>query len=112
MRLVGLPWAADRCPCVEKLRAVAVTVGIRDGAVQLVLTHHPRVRTCVAFASVNGTVPSAFMAAGGSGCATESSSCSPRSSSTRTLSSAPPYCVEQDANREIRVWHFVIENGY
>jgi hypothetical protein len=24
----------------------------------------------------------------------------------------PPYCDEKVANREIRVWHFVIENGY
>jgi hypothetical protein len=23
-----------------------------------------------------------------------------------------PYCDEKVANREIRVWHFVIENGY
>jgi hypothetical protein len=39
-----LPWAADSCPCVEKLRTVLpLTVGIRDGAVQLVLTHQ-RVR--------------------------------------------------------------------
>jgi hypothetical protein len=41
-----LPFAADCCPCVEKLRTVLPpTVGIRDGAVQLVLTHQ-RVRTC------------------------------------------------------------------
>ena len=33
------PFAADRCPCVEKLRTVVPsTVGIRDGAVQLVST--------------------------------------------------------------------------
>ena len=32
-----LPFAADCCPCVEKLRTVLpLTVGIRDGAVQLV----------------------------------------------------------------------------
>jgi hypothetical protein len=37
--LVELPWAADSGPCVEKLRtALPSTVGIRDGAVQLVLT--------------------------------------------------------------------------
>ena len=41
-----LSFAADCCPCVEKLRTVLpLTVGIRDGAVQLVLTHQ-RVRTC------------------------------------------------------------------
>jgi hypothetical protein len=36
--LAELPWAAaDSCPCVGKLRTVLpVTVGIRDGAVQLV----------------------------------------------------------------------------
>jgi hypothetical protein len=34
---VELPFAADCCPCVEKLRTVLpLTVGIRDGAVQLV----------------------------------------------------------------------------
>jgi hypothetical protein len=34
-----LPFAADCCPCVEKLRTVLpFTVGIRDGAVQLVST--------------------------------------------------------------------------
>jgi hypothetical protein len=43
------PWssflAADSFPCVEKLRTVyPLTVGIRDGVVQLVLTHQ-RVRT-------------------------------------------------------------------
>jgi hypothetical protein len=37
--VVELPWAADCCPCVEKLRTVLpFTVGIRDGAVQLVST--------------------------------------------------------------------------
>jgi hypothetical protein len=35
--VVELPFAADRCPWVEKLRtALPLTVGIRDGAVQLV----------------------------------------------------------------------------
>ena len=35
--VVELPFAADCCPCVEKLRTVVpLTVGIRDGAVQLV----------------------------------------------------------------------------
>jgi hypothetical protein len=34
--VVKLPFAADCCPCVEKLRTVLpFTVGIRDGAVQL-----------------------------------------------------------------------------
>jgi hypothetical protein len=43
--VVELPWAADCCPCVEKLRTVLLfTVGIRDGAVQLVLTRQ-RART-------------------------------------------------------------------
>ena len=33
--MVELPWAADCCPCVEKLRTVLpLTVGIRDGLVQ------------------------------------------------------------------------------
>ena len=37
--VVELPFAADWCPCVEKLRTVLpFTVGIRDGAVQLVST--------------------------------------------------------------------------
>ena len=37
--VVELPWAADSCPCVEKLRTVLpLTVGIRDGVVQLVST--------------------------------------------------------------------------
>ena len=37
--VVELPWAADSCPCVEKLRTVLpFTVGIRDGVVQLVST--------------------------------------------------------------------------
>ena len=36
--VVELPWAADSCPWVEKLRTVLpLTVGIRDGAVQLVV---------------------------------------------------------------------------
>jgi hypothetical protein len=35
--VVELPFAADCCPCVEKLRTVLpFTVGLRDGAVQLV----------------------------------------------------------------------------
>jgi hypothetical protein len=35
--VVGLPWAADSCPSVEKLRTVLpLTVDIRDGAVHLV----------------------------------------------------------------------------
>jgi hypothetical protein len=35
--VVELPFAADRCPWVEKLRTVLpLTVGIRDGVVQLV----------------------------------------------------------------------------
>ena len=41
--VVGIPWAADCCPCVEKLRAVLpLTVGIVDEAVQLqlALAHH------------------------------------------------------------------------
>jgi hypothetical protein len=34
-----LPFAADRCPCVEKLRTVLpIIVGIRDSAVQMVST--------------------------------------------------------------------------
>jgi hypothetical protein len=37
--LVELPWAADRCPCVDKLRTLLpLTVGTRDGAVHLVST--------------------------------------------------------------------------
>jgi hypothetical protein len=37
--VVELPWPADCCPCVEKLRTVLpITVGIRDGMVQLVST--------------------------------------------------------------------------
>jgi hypothetical protein len=37
---VELPFAAGCCPCVGKLRTVLpLTAGIRDGAVQLVLTH-------------------------------------------------------------------------
>ena len=37
--VVELPFAADSCPCVEKLRTVLpLTVGIRDGVVQLVST--------------------------------------------------------------------------
>ena len=42
--VVERPWAADRCPWVGKLRTVLpLTVGIRDSAVHLVLTHQ-RVR--------------------------------------------------------------------
>jgi hypothetical protein len=38
--VVGLPWAADNCPWVGKLRTVLPLSGvIRDSAVQLVLTH-------------------------------------------------------------------------
>jgi hypothetical protein len=38
--VVELPWAADSCPWVGKLRTVLpLTVGIRDSVVQLVLTH-------------------------------------------------------------------------
>jgi hypothetical protein len=37
--VVGLPWAADSCPWVGKLRTVLpLTDVIRDSAVQLVLT--------------------------------------------------------------------------
>jgi hypothetical protein len=37
--VVELPLAADSCPCVEKLQTVLpLTVGIRDGVVQLVST--------------------------------------------------------------------------
>jgi hypothetical protein len=37
--VVELPFAAGCCPCVEKLRTVLpLTVGVRDGAVQLVST--------------------------------------------------------------------------
>jgi hypothetical protein len=37
--VVELPFAAECCPCVEKLRTVLpFTVGIRDGPVQLVST--------------------------------------------------------------------------
>jgi hypothetical protein len=37
--VVELPFAAGCCPCVERLRTVLpVTVGTRDGAVQLVST--------------------------------------------------------------------------
>jgi hypothetical protein len=37
--VVELPFAADCCPCVEKLRtALPFTVGIRDGVVHLVPT--------------------------------------------------------------------------
>jgi hypothetical protein len=43
--VVGLPWAADSCPWVGKLRTVLpLSDVIRDGAVQLVLTHQ-RART-------------------------------------------------------------------
>jgi hypothetical protein len=38
-KVVELPFAADSCPCVEKLRTVLpLTGGIRDGVVQLVST--------------------------------------------------------------------------
>ena len=38
--VVGLPWAADSCPWVEKLRTVLpLSDVIRDSAPQLVLTH-------------------------------------------------------------------------
>jgi hypothetical protein len=38
--VVGLPWAADRCPSLRKLRTVLPSSDVnRDGAVQLVLTH-------------------------------------------------------------------------
>jgi hypothetical protein len=38
--VVGLPWAADSCPWVGKLRTVLPIIDvIRDSAVQLVLTH-------------------------------------------------------------------------
>jgi hypothetical protein len=30
----------------------------------------------------------------------------------RRMCAAPPYSDGKVANREIRVWHFVIENGY
>jgi hypothetical protein len=37
--VVELPWAADKCPWVGKRRTVLpLTVGIRDGVVQLVST--------------------------------------------------------------------------
>jgi hypothetical protein len=37
--VVELPFAADCCPCVEKLRTVLpFSVGIRDGVVHLVST--------------------------------------------------------------------------
>jgi hypothetical protein len=43
--MVGLPWAADSCPWVGKLRTVLpFSDVIRDSAVQLVLTHQ-RART-------------------------------------------------------------------
>jgi hypothetical protein len=41
-QLVGLPWAADSCPWVGKLRTVLPFTNrdvIRDSAVQLGLTH-------------------------------------------------------------------------
>jgi hypothetical protein len=39
--VVRLPWAADSCPWVGKLRTVLpISDFIRDSAVQLVLTHH------------------------------------------------------------------------
>jgi hypothetical protein len=45
LTVVGLPWPADSCPWVGKLRTVLpITVVIRDGAVQLVLPHQ-RART-------------------------------------------------------------------
>jgi hypothetical protein len=38
-KVVGLPWAADSCPWVGKLRtALPLSDVIRDSAVQLVLT--------------------------------------------------------------------------
>jgi hypothetical protein len=38
--VVGLPWAADSCPWVGKLRTVLpLSDVIRDGVVQLVLAH-------------------------------------------------------------------------
>jgi hypothetical protein len=41
--VVGLPWAADSCPWVGKLRTVLpLSDGIRDGVVQLVMTHQRR----------------------------------------------------------------------
>jgi hypothetical protein len=67
--VVERPWAADCCPCVEKLRTVLpLTVGIRDGAVQLVLTNQ-RARTLVV---MNVRVPVAVRACGfdtSTGCA-------------------------------------------
>jgi hypothetical protein len=45
--VVELPWAADSCPRVEKLRTVLpLTVGIRDSAVQLVSTLGSVVTLC------------------------------------------------------------------
>ena len=41
-----------------------------------------------------------------------SSSASPRLASAARFSSSPTYGDQKGANREIRVWHFVIENGY
>jgi hypothetical protein len=43
--VVELPFAADCCPCVDKLRTVLpLTVGIRDGVVLLVSTLGSAVR--------------------------------------------------------------------
>jgi hypothetical protein len=46
-QLVGLPWAADGCPWVGKLRTVLPLTNrdvIRDSAVQLGLTHSGNAR--------------------------------------------------------------------
>ena len=47
--VVELPFAAECCPCVEKLRTVLpLTGGIRDGVVQLVASSYQHEQSSVA----------------------------------------------------------------
>jgi hypothetical protein len=62
--VVELPWAADCCPCVEKLRTVLpFTVGIRDGVVHSVSTLSGAVIS--ARAELGSIIASALPVAGG-----------------------------------------------
>ena len=124
--VVELPFAADSCPWVEKLRTVLLvplTVGYqrRCGAFGVdastcAYLHAAREtearRGRAAAASEEGEQGAARGRSMAAATALVVSSVGGAARQVVSSSAAPAYCDQTVANREIRVWHFVIENGY
>jgi hypothetical protein len=118
-QLVRFPWAADSCPWVGKLRTVLPLHNrvIRDSAVPLGLTHQRGANGVAGNRNPKGwEYDLRLQQCGDRGPADASVQqirTAPHQRQVLHPKRPPLYSDEKVANREIRVWHFVIfENGY